>query len=230
MCECPSSERRDFREFTLDSTPLLWEKSNWESEAWSRGEEGPSMPVPAEADITGLLQRAASGDAAAETSLFEFLYEDLKRQARALMRKQRRDHTLQATGLLHEAWMRVARRADVDWKSRGHFFGFASRAMRSVLVDHARSKKRGKRGGGRVRVPLDDLLLPYEDRAGDLLALDEALSRLAALDAEEAAVVEMRFFGGFTAPETAHALGFSLRKVERLWEHARAWLRRELDP
>lgn len=187
------------------------------------------MPVPAEVDITGLLQRAASGDAAAETSLFALLYDDLKRQAEALMRRQPRGHTLQATGLLHEAWLRVARRADVDWKSRGHFFGFAARAMRSVLVDHARAKGRGKRGAGRARVPLDALLLPYEDRAGDLLALDEALKRLALRDADGAAVVEMRFFGGFTAPETAQALGFSLRKVERDWEHARTWLRRELE-
>ena len=100
------------------------------------------MPVPAEADITGLLKLAASGDADAEKSLFELLYDDLKRQAQSLMRRQARGHTLQATGLLHEAWLRVARRPGVGWQNRGHFFAVAARAMRSVLVDHARGKNR----------------------------------------------------------------------------------------
>jgi len=187
------------------------------------------MPVPADADITKLLRLAAGGDEAAEESLVAYLYDELKRQAAAMMQRQRRNHTLDATSLLHEAWLRIARGSTADWKNRGHFFAVAARAMRSVLIDHARAKGALKRGDGRARISLDALLLPHKDRVVDLLALDEALHRLSVRDVDAANVVEMRFFGGFTSEEAAEALGVSARKVERDWQFARTWLRRELE-
>jgi RNA polymerase sigma-70 factor (ECF subfamily) len=192
-------------------------------------EEPADMPVPADADVTKLLQLAATGDPSAEAALVACVYDDMRRQAAAMMRRQRRDHTLDATGLLHEAWLRIARGRAVDWKNRGHYFAVAARAMRSVLIDHARAKASRKRGDGRARISLNGLFVKDENRVIDLLALDEALRRLAERDEDAANVVEMRFFGGLTAEEAAISLGVSLRKVERDWEFARTWLRRELD-
>jgi RNA polymerase sigma-70 factor, ECF subfamily len=216
-------------ELPLDRGSVVWD-SRRPGLREGRGREGPEqVSVRPETEITVLLRKAAAGDRDAESALFAALYDDLKRQARNMMRGQGERHTLQATSLLHEAYLRVARRPDVEWASRGHFLATASRAMRSVLVDHARSKGRLKRGRGFVRVSLDDVLAPFEDRAGDLLALDEALSRLAEHDAEAARLVELRFFGGLTAAEAARLLGVSVRTSERDWEHARAWLRREMS-
>src|SRR5262249_4603176 len=145
-----------------------------------------------------------------------------------LMRRQPANHTLQATALLHEAYLKVARRRDVAWAGRGHFLAVAAHAMRCVLIDHARGKARGKRKRGGVRVPIEALLLPHEDRAPELLALDEALTRLEKIDPRAARVVELRYFGGLTAAQAAELLGVASRTVEREWEHARAWLAKEI--
>jgi RNA polymerase sigma factor (TIGR02999 family) len=197
------------------------------SEMGGRGEAG-AGEVP-QADITILLRRAGLGDAAAEAELFRLVYDELHRQAAAWMRRQPRGHTLQATALVHETYLKVARR-DVAWNGRGHFFAVAARAMRSILVDHARGKRRAKRGAGRTRVPLDAVLVAFEDRALDILALDEAICELAEFDPQAARVVELKFFGGLTAQEVAEQIGVATRTVERDWETARAWLAERLAP
>jgi RNA polymerase sigma factor (TIGR02999 family) len=179
--------------------------------------------------ITELLRRMAEGDAGAEADLLGHVYEDLRRVARGCMRGQPRGHTLQATALVHEAWLRLARARGFPWKDREHFLSVAARAMRQVLVDHARGKGRRKRGGGRRRHPLDAIVVTYEERAIDLLALDEALGRLGGVDPQAARIVERRFFGGMSVEEVARSLGVSVRTAERDWEHARAWLHRALS-
>jgi RNA polymerase sigma factor (TIGR02999 family) len=176
-----------------------------------------------------LLRRAGAGDAQAESDLFRIVYDELHRRADAWMRRQPRGHTLQATALVHEAFLKVARR-DVAWNGRTHFFATAARAMRSILVDHARSKNRAKRGDDRKRVPLDAVLVAFEDRAHDILALDEALTELARFDAQAARIVELKFFGGLSTAEVAAKVGVSSRTVERDWETARAWLAERLEP
>ena len=155
-------------------------------------------------------------------------YDELKVLARRYLSTQRAGHTLQPTALVHEAYLRVARRPDIPALGSQHFVALAARAMRSVLVDHARSRNRQKRGGQCLRMPLDDVVDSYERRSGDLGALDEALERLAAESAETARLVELRFFGGVSSLEASAILGVSARTAERLWERARAWLRREL--
>lgn len=142
---------------------------------------------------------------------------------------QRRDHTLQPTALVHEAYLRLVRRGDLEDVAAADFFAMAARAMRSVLVDHARRRNRLKRRGDAIREPLDDVVDLFEERAIDLLALDEALIRLAERDAEQARVVELRFFGGMSAEDTAAMLGVSPRTIGRLWNKARAWLREEIQ-
>jgi RNA polymerase sigma factor (TIGR02999 family) len=155
-------------------------------------------------------------------------YEDLRRLAGHFLSRQRSSHTLQPTALVHEAYLRLARSGRIGHGSdigERQFIALAARAMRSVLVDHARSRSRQKRGGNAVRMPLDDVVDLYEQRATDLPALDEALEGLAAFNADEARVVELRFFGGLSTVETAELLGVSTRTVERMWERARNWLR-----
>ena len=137
--------------------------------------------------------------------------------------------TLQPTALLNEAWIRLVERERPSFDGRGHFLGVAARAMRSVLVDASRRRTAGKRGGGESRVPLDDLLLSFEEQAIDLVALDQALDALATEDATLARIVELRFFGGLSHPEIVEVLGVPLRSVERGWRTARAWLRQQVD-
>ncbi len=170
----------------------------------------------------------ASGDAAA--SLFSLVYDELHRLAAAALRNERRDHTLQPTALVHEAYLRLAGEPDGRWESRAHFLAVAAQAMRRILVDHARGRNALKRGSGWRAEPIDGLDLPTlpGDEPIDLLALDEALARLAALDPRQAQVVELRFFGGLTVEETAAVTGLSDRTVKREWQMARAWLRREM--
>ena len=191
------------------------------------GYHGPAMPEP---DLTRLLQRVNDGDAAASEQLFPLVYQELHRLARQQMARERSDHTLQPTALLHEAWLKLAGGAEVAVDDRAHFFRLAARAMRNVLVDHARARNADKRGGGASAQPLEGILLAYEDRDVDVLALHEALERLEQMDAPLARVVELRWFAGFSNPEVAAALDMSLRSVERAWFTARAWLRTELDP
>jgi len=156
------------------------------------------------------------------------VYDDLRRLARSFLGGQQGGQTLQPTALVHEVYLRLLRHGPADRVAPPGFFALAARAMRSVIVDHARHRSRLKRGGGSVRVPLDDVVDLYEDRALDLIALDHALVKLGEVDEEQARVIELRFFGGLTEAETAEMLGVSPRTVSRIWRRARAWLRREL--
>lgn len=185
-------------------------------------------------DVTILLRRLEAGEEAAADELLPLVYERLHELARGYMQDERREHTLQPTALVHEAWLRLER-APESWLTdpttvdRNLFFGVAARAMRRILVDHARRRRASKREGQAARVPLDDALENVEGPAGDLVALDEALERLADRDAELSRLVELRFFGGLSVREVAEVLKVSHRRVERGWSTARLWLRRELS-
>lgn len=181
-----------------------------------------------ETDITQILRDWNDDDADAKERLLPYVYEELRRQARLLMTRERVNHTLQPTALVHEAFLRLSKLSDVEWKDRGHFFGIASRLMRQILVDHARSHTAGKRGGNVIHFSTDELQIPIEDRATSILAIDEALEKLAKLDQRQVKIVEMRFFAGMTNEEIADSLDVSQRTVSRDWETARLWLYREL--
>lgn len=185
-----------------------------------------------QAAVTHLLARAQRGDRSATDELFPLVYGELKELADRFLSGERAGHTLQATALVHEAYMRLVGPNQTPWESRAHFFGAAAQAVRRILIDHARAKGSLKRGGGGERVALSDVAeLAREDDtrgAADLLALDEALRRLETLDPHKARVVELRFFGGLTADQTAAAMGVSPSTVARDWQFARAWLHREL--
>lgn len=183
--------------------------------------------VPAKA-VTRLLDQFDRSQQPAMAELLPLVYHDLRSLADRLFRNQRREHTLQPTALVHELYLRLASAPDRKWQSREHFFRAAAVAMRCILVNHARDRNRQKRGGGRARVPLEDVVTRYEDRGGDLLLLDDALERLAHRDTMQCQIVELRFFAGLSLAEIAETLGISLRTVESDWVLARAWLRREL--
>jgi len=168
------------------------------------------------------------GDESASERLLPYVYDELKRQARRLMSRERANHTLQPTALVHEAFVRLAKQGGVEWQNRSHFYGIASRLMRQILIDHARQHGAAKRGSAKVHFSLDDVAIPVETRAGSILALDEALERLEAVDERQAKVVEMRFFGGLSNTEIAEALDISERTVQRSWSVAKLWLYREM--
>lgn len=178
------------------------------------------------ARATVLLRRLRGGDTSAAEELLSLVHAELHELARRAMGGQHPGHTLQPTALLNEAWIRLTE-SPGDYEGRSHFLGVASRAMRTILVDHARRRRAAKRSGGE-RVPLDSLVEPYEDRALDLLGLDEALRDLGEVDPELVQLVELRFFGGLTHEEIAGARGCSVRTVERAWSTARSWLRQRL--
>lgn len=180
-------------------------------------------------EITSILKEWNGGDEAAKERLIPFVYEELKMQARFLMSRERADHTLQPTALVHEAFMRLAKQTGVEWQNRSHFYGIASRLMRQILVDHARAHSAGKRGSNAIHFSVEDLEIPVEDRAVSILIVDEVLERLSSFDEQQAKVVEMRFFGGFNNAEIADALDISERTVVREWQSARLWLLRELS-
>ena len=187
-----------------------------------------SAPPPGA--VTQLLARAAEGDSGAVTSLFDLLYRELRGLAVSAMRSERGDHTLQPTALVHEAFLRLADDTG-SIENRRHFFGIAATAMRRILVEHARARHAVKRGGHAPRVSIDDVAVPAPTALDpvDLEALDAALTQLAALDARQARVVELRYFAGLTVEETADVLDASPRTVKRDWQMARAWLRREMS-
>jgi RNA polymerase sigma factor (TIGR02999 family) len=180
-------------------------------------------------DLTVLLRRLKEGDQTAESELATEVYDELRRLAARYMRRERNDHTLQPTALVHEAFLKLFEFRDIDWQGRAHFFAVASRMMRRVLVDHARRIHAGKRGGDRGDVPLDSAFLYAEERPAELIALDEALQRLSELDPRQCRVVELRFFGGLSVEEAAEVLGVSERTIKREWGVARAWLYGELS-
>jgi RNA polymerase sigma factor (TIGR02999 family) len=195
----------------------------------------PPPPPPPESshspsDLTALLVSWSNGERSAAEQLIPAVYEELHRQAERAMRREGDAHTLQTTALVHEAYLRLVDQRRVEWRNRAHFFGIAAEVMRRVLVDHARARLADKRGGGATRVSLGAAGIPAPDDRGDadVLALHDALERLARLDPGQARLVELRYFGGLTIEDTADALGISPATVKREWALARAWLRREL--
>lgn len=179
-------------------------------------------------DVTVLLAELANGDQQAAERLVPLVYDELKRLARSYMRRERPDHTLQATALVHEAYLKLVRQQAVNWQSRSHFFGIAAQIMRRILIDHARAHLREKRGGAKEDLPLDEALVFSAAQSEELVKLDEALQRLATLDARQSRIVELRFFGGLSVEESANVLGVSPKTVKRDWSVAKAWLYSEL--
>ncbi len=175
-------------------------------------------------EATVLLQAGRTGDAGAAQRLGAVVYAELRGLAQALLRRERDDHTLQPTALVHEAYLRLFDQTAVEWEDETYFYGVAATTMRRVLVDHARRHKRQKRGGERQRVPLDVDALASDPARLDLVELDEALSRLASISPRRARVVELRFFGGLGVDDTARVLEISPATVKREWDSARAWL------
>jgi RNA polymerase sigma-70 factor (ECF subfamily) len=181
------------------------------------------------AGVTALLQQIRHGDRAAESDLIPLIYNQLQAIARRQMAHERPDHSLQATILVHEAFLRLVGDSQIDWSNRAHFFALASRVMRRMLVDHARAANAQKRPGARQKVELDSALVFVEAQAADVMALDQALERLAAWDARQCRVVDMHFFGGLGFEEIGEVLSVSPRTAKRDWSMARAWLYRELS-
>jgi RNA polymerase sigma factor (TIGR02999 family) len=180
--------------------------------------------------ITVLLREWSDGKREALDKLLPLVYNELHKQARRYLRKERSDHTLQTTALIHEAYLKLIDQRDVEWESRTHFFAIAAQMMRRILVDHARTRHRDKRGGETVvKLPLDEaMLVVVDERNVDLIALDEVLTRLEAVDEQQARVVELRYFSGLSLEETAEALKISRATAARDWAMAKAWLHREL--
>ena len=178
-------------------------------------------------EITQILHEWNSGDANAKERLLQLVYDELKRQARFLMSKERSNHTLQPTALVHEVFLKMGDGTGISWENRGHFFGVTSKLMRQILVDHARGHASDKRGNNPIHVSTDNIDIPIADRANSILAISEALDRLAAIDERQATIVEMRFFGGLSIIEIAETLDISERTVGREWQTARLWLYRE---
>ncbi len=187
----------------------------------------PTMVKP---NVTQLLQRWSSGDSEAVEQVLPLVYQELRRIAARQLRQERGNHTLGATAVVHEAYLRFQDQAGFQWPSRAHFFAFAAHLMRRILVDHARSRNRAKRGGQVERVTLTEVAELALKTSPDLVALDDALTDLEAIDPQKAAVVELRFFAGLTLEETAAQLGVSPETVGRQWRRAKAWLYGELQP
>jgi RNA polymerase sigma factor (TIGR02999 family) len=180
-------------------------------------------------EVTALLYELKRGNRDAEGQLIPLVYGELRRIAAAYMRRESSAHSLQPTVLVHEAYLRLTGIKELDWQSRSHFFAIAATIMRRILVDHARANRARKRGQGWDEISLNEAILPSPQRAPEILALDEALSRLSALDARQAKVVELRFFAGMDEQEAGEVLGISSRTVKRDWRIAKAWLFKELS-
>jgi RNA polymerase sigma-70 factor (ECF subfamily) len=178
--------------------------------------------------VSGLLRAWSKGDVTAREKLMALVYEELRRRAAAYLRRERTDHTLQPTALVNEAYLRLIGQERVVWRSRAHFYGVAAQMMRRILVDHARGHGRGKRFGAAVRVALDEHVGTIEPRDCELLLLDQALEELAAIDPQQAQIVELRYFGGLTEGEVASVLAVSRSTVTREWLIAKGWLYRRI--
>ena len=179
-------------------------------------------------EVTILLNQISAGDGDAPEKLLPLVYEDLRRLARAYFTDEKTDHTLQATALVHEAYIRLVNWENVSWQNRAHFFAVAAEIMRKILIDHARRKNAQKRDGGQ-KILLDDAISFAKEKELDLLKLDEALQTLEKLDKRQAKIVELRFFGGLSIEETAYILKVSETTVRREWTFAKAWFQRELQ-
>ncbi len=184
--------------------------------------------MSASPDVTHLLIQWRDGDADAFDAMMPLVYDELRRLAQYHLRGERRGHTLSTTALVHEAYLNLVRQDETPWEGRAHFFAVAAKAMRHILISYARKRKRLKRGGGLPDITLDRAPVFAEDRVEELLALDQCLARLEAMDPRIVQVVECRYFGGLTIAETADVLKTSPATVKRDWQMAKAWLRREL--
>jgi RNA polymerase sigma factor (TIGR02999 family) len=185
---------------------------------------GSDLPKP----VTDLLMNWSKGDLEAREALMPLVYDELRRLAASYLRRERPDHTLQATALVNEAYLRLGEEKNVNWHSRSHFFGVSAKLMRRILVDHARGHLAEKRGSGMPKVGLTEAIAMSKEQPADLLALDESLTRLAELDPQQGRIVELRVFAGLTVEETAQLLKISRATVKRDWAVAKAWLLRDL--
>ena len=177
-------------------------------------------------EVTQLLADWGKGDRSALDKLFPLVHSELRRIAQRQMSQERPGHTLQATALVNEAYLKLAGQQGFDWQNRAHFFAVCAQVMRHILIDHARAHARDKRGGGAVKVSLTDALVVAEDQASHFIALDEALRRLESLDPQKGKIVELRYFGGLSIDEAAEVMNVSPRTVRREWQRAKAWLYR----
>ena len=188
-----------------------------------------SDPASPSHDVTQLLVSWSEGDPKALEALTPLVYDELRTLAGRYLRRERPDHTLQSTALVHEAYLRMVDQRQVRWQNRAHFFGVAAQIIRRILVDHARSHKAEKRGADAVKLSLDEAMAVPEERQVDLVALDDSLNSLASFDVQQGRIVELRFFGGLSIEETAAVLGVSPATVKRDWAMAKAWLYREIS-
>jgi RNA polymerase sigma factor (TIGR02999 family) len=185
--------------------------------------------TPSPPNVTELLRNWSDGDKQAQEELFQVVYNELHRQAARYLRNEQPGISLQTTDLIHEAYLRLTGQQHFEWQNRLHFFAIAAKVMRHILVDHVRSRQAAKRGGSDIRLPLEDAMVVLPGQDLDLVALDEALTRLAEIDPQQSQIVELRFFSGLSVEETAKVLDVSERTVKRDWNVAKAWLRRELS-
>lgn len=184
------------------------------------------MPTPSPQEVTQLLADWAKGDHSALDKVFPLVHSELRRIAQRQMSQERPGHTLQATALVNEAYLKLAGHEGFDWQNRAHFFAVCAQVMRHILIDHARAHARDKRGGGMAKVSLNDALVVVEDQASHFIALDEALRMLERLDPQKGKIVELRYFGGLSVEEAAEVMNISPRTVRREWQRAKAWLYR----
>jgi RNA polymerase sigma-70 factor, ECF subfamily len=188
----------------------------------------PGQPGAEKHDVTELLVRFREGDREAEAQLIPLVYAELRRLASRCLNRERGNHTLESTALVHEAFLRLTNEKQPEWQNRAHFFGVSARLMRQILVDYARGHRTRKRGGAQERLPLDEVLAFTAEKSNELVFLDEALDRLSKQDERQARIVEMKFFGCLCMEEIAQVLEFSSKTVNRDWTRARAWLHQEL--
>lgn len=193
------------------------------------GQEPVKALMSSPSSVTVMLMDWSNGDQSAVNRLQPLVHKELRRLAASHLRRERANHTLQPTALVHEAYLRLVHQDQVQWQGRAQFFGLCAKLMRQILVDYARRHKAAKYGGGARPVALNEALVYAPERSDELLALDEAMARLAQVDARKSQVVELRFFAGMTAEESAEVLGVSPNTVLRDWDFARAWLRRDLS-
>ena len=187
------------------------------------------MATSASSQVTQLLLAWNTGDKAALDQLIPIVYDELHRLARNYMHREHAGHALQTTALIHETYLKLIDVRQVEWQNRAHFYGIAAHAMRRILIDHARSRQAGKRGSGETQLSLDDNLVVSNERHRELIALDDALTALAAFDPQKSRLVELRYFGGLSIEETAEVLGISTATVIRQWRLAKAWLHDEIS-
>jgi RNA polymerase sigma-70 factor (ECF subfamily) len=184
--------------------------------------------TPPKPEVTVLLKESALGNREALDQLLPLVYQELRQIADRYLRRERNEHTLQATALVHEAYLRLVDQKNTEWQNRAHFFGVAAQMMRRILVDHARAQQTAKRGSGGIKVSLEDVLEISDEQMQGMIALDEALHTLEQLDPQKSRIVELRFFGGLSIEETAEALGIGTATVIRQWRMAKAWLYNEV--